>query len=71
MSYDDIEIYVNKMNLYDYLNLDGQWIINVMPTKEKNKYSSEGQFSSDYLIIEKNNVEQNRYYIFSYCSKYN
>ena len=58
MSYDDIEIYVNKMNLDDYLNLDAQGIINAMPTKEKNKYSSEGQFSSDYLIIEENNVDK-------------
>ena len=58
MSYDDIEIYVNKMNLDDCLNLDAQGIINAMPTKEKNKYSSEGQFSSDYLIIEENNVDK-------------
>ena len=58
MSYDDIEIYVNKMNLDDYLNLDAQGIINAMLTKEKNKYSSEGQFSSDYLIIEENNVDK-------------
>ena len=58
MSYDDIEIYVKKMNLDDYLNLDSQGIKNAMPKKGNCDSSSENQFSTDYLNIKENNVDK-------------
>ena len=54
---DDVEIYINKMNLEDYYKLDTNEIKKEMPSKINNQLSSSKQFNTDYLFLNKINNE--------------